>query len=82
MFWIPFLSFSSTGDSGAAISTVPFQCVSVGMFLSISFFGQKQLKLKLHHFIPNWRIIGEILLIGLPSFLQLASQSLTIVGYQ
>lgn len=67
------------GIQGAAIATVLSQCLSVAMFFYYFFFsGRSSLKLKPCHFIPDWRIIGEILMIGMPSFIQLASQSLTI----
>ncbi len=72
--------FFRLGIQGAAISTVLSQCISVAMFFYYFFFSDKSsLMLKPRHFIPDWRVIGEILMIGMPSFLQLASQSLTIV---
>lgn len=68
------------GVEGAAIATVLSQCVSVVMSLYFFFFsGKSQLRIKLHHFYPDIKIIREILSIGLPSFLQMASNSLMII---
>lgn len=68
------------GVAGAAIATVASQCVSFGMSMHYYFIsGKSQLNIKLRHFIPDLRIIGEIVKIGLPTFLQLAGNSLTII---
>lgn len=65
---------------GAAIATVLSQCVSLGMSMYFFFFsGKSHLRIKLHHFYPNILILREIISIGLPSFLQMASNSLTII---
>ena len=68
------------GIQGAAIATVISQCISVVMSIYYFFLsGKSHLKFRIRHFLPVFRIIGEIILIGLPSFIQLASHSLTIV---
>ena len=68
------------GLQGAAIATVISQCISVVMSVYYFFFsGKSHLNIKLRHFLPDLKIIGEILIIGLPSFIQMASYSLTIV---
>lgn len=68
------------GIQGAAIATVISQCISVVMSVYYFFLsGKSHLKFKLRHFILDFKIIGEIIMIGLPSFIQLASHSLTIV---
>lgn len=67
------------GIKGAAIATVISQCVSVSMSLYYFFFsGKSQLRIRGRHFVPNIKNIREIIVIGLPSFLQLASYSMTI----
>lgn len=77
----PILIFAfHLGIRGAAIATVLSQCISVGLFINYYFFSRKtQLSLRINHFILDIRIIGEIGLIGIPSFVQMASQSLTII---
>lgn len=77
----PILIFAfHLGIRGAAIATVLSQCISVAMFFYYYFFSRKtQLSLRINHFILDIRIIGEICLIGMPSFIQMASQSLTII---
>lgn len=68
------------GIRGAAIATVLSQLISMGMFLNYYFFSRKtQLTLRMNHFILDIRIVGEICLIGLPSFAHVASQSFTII---
>ena len=75
-----FIFLFHQGVQGAAIATVISQCISVAMFIYYFFFsGRSSLKLRPNHFLPDVRVIGEILIIGMPSFIQLASQSLTIV---
>lgn len=77
----PILIFTfHLGIQGAAIATVLSQCISVAMFFYYFFFsGKSHLKLRPYHFLPDGRIIREILLIGMPSFIQMASRSLMII---
>jgi putative MATE family efflux protein len=68
------------GVEGAAISTVASQCISV--FMSLYFFflsGKSHLNIKLRHFLPDFKVLGEVISIGFPSFAQLAGNSLTII---
>lgn len=75
-----FIFVFKLGVMGAAIATVLSQCVSLGMSMYFFFFsGKSHLRIKLHHFYPNILILREIISIGLPSFLQMASNSLTII---
>ena len=68
------------GIKGAAIATVLSQCLSAGIFLHYFFFSKKtQLQFKIQHFLPDAKIVIEILTIGIPSFIQIASQSMTII---
>lgn len=75
-----FIFLFHLGIQGAAIATVLSQGISVAMYFYYYFFsGRSCLRLRPHHFLPDSRVIIEILLIGMPSFLQMASQGLTIV---
>lgn len=66
--------------AGAAIATVISQCVSVGMFAYFYFISKKSvLNIRWHHFCPDLRIIKEIILIGLPAFIQMIGFAITIV---
>ena len=68
------------GETGAALGTVLAQ--SISMCMSIYYFflsGKSILSLTLRHFIPDWRILREVILIGIPSFLQLSGYSVSIL---
>lgn len=68
------------GVVGAALGTVAGQAIS--MLMSINFFflsGRSTLKFRLWHFRPDKKIIGEIITIGIPSFLQLSGYSISIM---
>lgn len=68
------------GIKGAAMATVASQSISVFMCLYYFFFsGKTQLEIRWKDFIPNIKILEEIMGIGLPSFIQMASRSLTII---
>lgn len=68
------------GIQGAAIATVISQSISLFMCLYYYFFSRKtQLDIRWSDFIPNIKIISELLGIGLPSFVQLASRSFSII---
>nr|WP_081848591.1 polysaccharide biosynthesis C-terminal domain-containing protein [Clostridium sp. KNHs205] len=50
------------GVTGAAVATVIAQCVSVVMSIYYFFLSRKSsLKIKLRHFIPNGKILQEII---------------------
>ena len=68
------------GVVGAAVGTVAGQAIS--MLMSINFFflsGRSTLKFRFCHFRPDKKIIGEIITIGIPSFLQLSGYSISIM---
>jgi putative MATE family efflux protein len=68
------------GIRGAAMATVISQVLSVGMFVHYYFLsGKTQLNLQINHFIPDVKMIVDICLMGMPSFVQIASQSVTII---
>lgn len=68
------------GVLGAAAGTVAAQTVSMGM--SIYYFylsGKSVLSIKLRHFMPQFRLLREVIGIGLPSFLQLSGQTISLI---
>lgn len=68
------------GVAGAAAATVIAQTISAGM--SIYFFFLKKRKtyeIKVSYFIPSSKIIKEIILVGMPSFLKNMSTSLMVI---
>lgn len=68
------------GVIGAAIGTVAGQGISMAM--SIWFFylsGKSVHHFRLRHFKPDLRLMWEVVGIGLPSFLQLSGQSVSMV---
>lgn len=68
------------GVRGAAIATVLSQGISVAMFLHYYFiFKKTQLNITVRDFILDQAIVKEICLIGIPSFIQMMSQSITIL---
>ena len=68
------------GIAGAAIGTVAAQCVSMGMSVWYFFLSPKRTrKIRLCHFRPDFPLLREILLTGLPSFLQTMGYSIAMV---
>ena len=77
----PILIFGfGMGVNGAALATVISQGISLFFCLRYFFLsGKTQLSIRLCHFKPDRKIIGEILSIGMPSFIQLTGRSLIII---
>ena len=68
------------GVSGAALATVSGQTVSVLMSVYFFFFRKnRSYYIKAAYFKPDWSIINEVLMIGLPSFLKSISTSLIVI---
>lgn len=75
-----FIFLLHKGTAGAAIATVISQCISAVMSLYYFFFSKKtQLNIKLCHFLPDVKLLGEIISTGFPSFIQLAGSSISII---
>ena len=77
----PILIFGfNMGIAGAAIATVGGQIVSfiIGFFLNQK--KNPELKLSLHHIVPDKKIIGEIYKIGVPSILMNSVGSVMTAG--
>jgi Na+-driven multidrug efflux pump len=69
-----------TGVGGAAWATVIGQAISAGMSVYFFFFRpNRSYRIKAAYFKPDKSIIGEVLMIGLPSFLKSLSASLIVI---
>lgn len=77
--WLLIIVFRM-GVSGAALATVTGQAISAGMGVYFFFFRKnRSYQIKAAYFKPDWTIMGEILLIGLPSFIKSISSSLVVI---
>lgn len=80
----PILIFGlDLGIAGAAVGTVAAQCVSMGMSV-FYFFVRKQraYRIRARHFLPDLRVIGEIIGIGVPSFFQMCGYAVSVAAVQ
>lgn len=69
------------GIAGAAIGTVSAQCVSMGMSIYYFFLKKnRSYRICLRHFLPDGNIIGEIIGIGIPSFIQMCGYSISVIA--
>ena len=64
--------FPELGVAGAAWATVTGQVVAMIIAVILHFALNKDLRVKLRHFIPDFKIIGKIYVIGIPSILMVA----------
>jgi putative MATE family efflux protein len=77
--WL-FIMVLHLGVSGAALATVMGQTISAGMSVYFFFFRKnRSYHIKSAYFRPDWSIINEVLMIGLPSFLKSISASLVVI---
>jgi putative MATE family efflux protein len=77
--WL-FIIVLHLGVSGAALATVAGQSVSALMSVYFFFFRKnRSYQIKAAYFKPDWSIIREVLMIGLPSFLKSISTSLIVI---
>jgi putative MATE family efflux protein len=77
--WL-FIMVMHMGAGGAALATVLGQSVSAGMSIYFFFFRKvRPDRIKAAYFKPDWPIMGEVLMIGLPSFLKSISASLVVI---
>jgi len=67
--------FPEMGIGGAALATVIANVLSVSIGVYFIIAHHTPYRLKLHHFIPNWRVIYEIFKVGLPSMVMEATES-------
>jgi putative MATE family efflux protein len=77
--WL-FVMVLQMGAGGAALATVIGQAVSAGMSFYFFFFRRNRTyDIKVAYFKPDRPIIGEVLLIGLPSFLKSISAGIVVI---
>lgn len=78
--WL-FIIVLRMGVAGAALATVlGGQCLSAGMSIYFFFFRKnRSYQIKAAYFKPDWKLIGEVLIIGLPSFIKSLSASLLVI---
>lgn len=77
--WL-FIMVLGMGAAGAALATVAGQTVSAGMGIYFFFFRKnRSYEIRASYFRPNWPIIAEVLLIGVPSFAKNLSVSLAAI---
>jgi putative MATE family efflux protein len=67
------------GVKGSALATVIAQFISVSFFMSYYFTGKSFLKLHLRNLVIRWKILKEILAIGIASFARLMAASLSAI---
>ena len=71
------LGFPKLGIAGAAYATVLGQIVGAGVAIILNRRHNPEVKLKLKNAIPDWRLLGEICGISLPSIIMASIGSLT-----
>jgi putative MATE family efflux protein len=77
--WL-FIMVLRTGVAGAALATVTGQAISAGMSIYFFFFRKdRSYHIKVPYFKPDWRLIGEVLMIGFPSLIKNLSASLVVI---
>lgn len=77
--WL-FIMVLKMGVAGAALATVAGQAISAGMSIYFFFFKKnRSYNIKAEYFIPHWPTIGEVLLIGFPSFVKNLSASIVVI---
>lgn len=64
--------FPELGVAGAALATVIGQIVAMIIAVILHFTLNKDIRVKLKHFIPDFKLIGKIYIIGIPSILMVA----------
>jgi len=75
-----FIMVLQIGVAGAALATVVGQAISAGMSIYFFYFRKnRSYQIKAAYFKPDKSIIGEVLMIGLPSFLKSISASLVVI---
>ena len=67
------------GVKGAALATIIAQVVSVSYFISYYLTGKSYLKLQTNNFIIEWRILKEILAVGIAAFTMTMSTSISMI---
>ncbi|HRF94840.1 MAG TPA: MATE family efflux transporter [Aggregatilineales bacterium] len=77
--WL-FVMIFHLGAGGAAIATIFSQGISACMGIYFFFFRKnRSYHIKKSYFEPDWSIIGEVILIGFPSFIKSFSASMVVI---
>jgi putative MATE family efflux protein len=77
--WL-FIIVLQLGAAGAALATVVGQAISAAMSIYFFFFRKgRSYRIKAAYFRPDWPIIAEVVLIGLPSLVKNLSVSLIVI---
>lgn len=77
--WL-FIMVLRIGVAGAALATVVAQAISAGMGVYFFFFRKnRSYRIRRAYFRPDWRLIGEVLMIGFPSLIKNLSASLVVI---
>ena len=77
--WL-FIIVLHMGVAGAALATVTGQAISAAMSMYFFFFRKnRSYQIKAAYFKPEWSVIAEIIIIGLPSFLKSVSASMVVI---
>ena len=74
------LGIQPMGIAGAAVATVSGQWVAAIMAMVFNFTSNPDVKLSLKNLLPNGKIIGKILAVGVPSIIMMAIGSLMNFG--
>lgn len=75
-----FIFLVKWGTFGAALATVSAQCISCLMSLWFFFFKpNRDYKINLRHFRPHFELMREIVLVGIPSFFQQITTSISTI---
>ena len=67
-----FGAIPSLGVKGAAIATVAGQCVSATVGITLNLLCNPEIKIKIKNFLPDFKVLGEILGIAIPAVIMQA----------
>jgi MATE family, multidrug efflux pump len=77
--WL-FIMVLRMGAAGAALATICGQAISAGMSVYFFFLRKnRSYRIRASYFKPDWSLIGEVLMIGLPSLIKNFSVSLVVI---
>lgn len=77
--WL-FIMVLRLGVAGAALATVSAQAISAGMGVYFFFFRKnRSYRIRPWYFKPDWPLIAEVVMIGLPSLVKNLSLSLMVI---
>lgn len=80
MFIFGYNGIPAMGIRGAAVATVISQIISFLLAAACHFLMNKDIRLKLAHLLPSWRVLWPILSVGVPSVIMVAIGSVMNLG--